>query len=78
MKINHTTVTTTEVDLLAIPISGWPEEARLAAREELSINRVRARFLELPLTERKAFLVDRVEANLLLAAEWATGKYWSP
>lgn len=54
--------TTIEIDLYNLPVKDWPPAAQDLARSVLMNTTQRSYFQSLPMGERKAWLVDRMQA----------------
>lgn len=56
------TVTTTEIDLHALPYAQWPIEAKECAYRVIAVQKNRQAFKALPMDQRKEWLVAKVIA----------------
>lgn len=57
-----TVETTIEIDLHTLPVKDWPPAAQELARIVLMNTTQRNQFQALPIGERKAWLIDRMQA----------------
>lgn len=57
-----TVETTIEIDLHTLPVKDWPPAAQDIARIVLMNTTQRNQFQALPIGERKAWLIDRMQA----------------
>jgi len=68
MKIKRTEFV--DVDLSQIPYKEWPQEAKNAAFDVLISQRNLLQFKAMEYTQRKEWLIKRIEARQKLLTEW--------